>query len=213
MAASSKLSSSNLSDHDKEQSRPNSASGIEHQTADLQRKAADRWTVVTGGNPPSALTGMLLEGAISYEGQCRAYGGLTLQQQQMLSSLAQSTSSIRRDAQSRNRRSRNINSASHSKTSMPASVAASSVISAQSAIGARQATGAAGALPFAIGTEFHREWQGRVHMVMVTGDGLLWSGRTYGSLSAVSHAITGTRWNGYRFSGVRRSPRGVAVWA
>lgn len=62
-------------------------------------------------------------------------------------------------------------------------------------------------LPFAIGTEFIREWQGRDHIVILTPDGLLWSGKIFSSLSAVARAITGTRWNGRRFFGVKQSEK------
>jgi hypothetical protein len=49
-----------------------------------------------------------------------------------------------------------------------------------------------------------REWQGRLERVTVVDDGFAWNGVTYASLSAVAFAITGTKWNGYRFFGVRR---------
>lgn len=68
----------------------------------------------------------------------------------------------------------------------------------------RRAEPPRGHLPFAVGTEFIREWKGREHIVVMTSDGLLWSGQTFKSLSAVAHAITGTKWNGYRFFGVER---------
>ena len=42
---------------------------------------------------------------------------------------------------------------------------------------------------------------------MVVKDGFAWSGETYGSLSAVAFAITGTKWNGHRFFGVRPQDR------
>ena len=53
------------------------------------------------------------------------------------------------------------------------------------------------------GTLLAREWQGRMHSVMVLADGFAWNGDTYRSLSEVAHAITGTRWNGPRFFGLR----------
>jgi hypothetical protein len=49
-----------------------------------------------------------------------------------------------------------------------------------------------------------REWQGRLERVTVVDDGFAWNGATYASLSAVAFAITGTKWNGHRFFGVRR---------
>jgi hypothetical protein len=39
--------------------------------------------------------------------------------------------------------------------------------------------------------------------VMVMADGFVWNGQTYDSLSKVAFAITGTKWNGPRFFGLR----------
>ena len=48
-----------------------------------------------------------------------------------------------------------------------------------------------------------REWRGRLERVTVLDDGFAWNGTTYGSLSMVAKAITGTSWNGHRFFGLR----------
>ena len=53
------------------------------------------------------------------------------------------------------------------------------------------------------GTVLVREWDRRSQRVMVMSDGFAWNGQTYGSLSKVAFAITGTRWNGPRFFGLR----------
>jgi hypothetical protein len=53
------------------------------------------------------------------------------------------------------------------------------------------------------GTVLVREWDRRSQRVMVMADGFAWNGRTYDSLSKVAFAITGTRWNGPRFFGLR----------
>ena len=58
------------------------------------------------------------------------------------------------------------------------------------------------------GTRLIRDWQGVVHCVTVRDDGYEYQGRPYKSLSAVARAITGTRWNGWVFFGVRRSGAG-----
>ncbi|MDV7202425.1 DUF2924 domain-containing protein [Roseovarius sp. 10] len=58
-----------------------------------------------------------------------------------------------------------------------------------------------------IGTTLVREWNGVAHHVTVQRSGYEWQGRTYRSLSGVARAISGTRWNGYRFFGLR-SERG-----
>ena len=48
-----------------------------------------------------------------------------------------------------------------------------------------------------------REWNGTTHVVEITRDGYLWNGQTWPSLSAVARAITGARWSGPRFFGLR----------
>jgi hypothetical protein len=55
------------------------------------------------------------------------------------------------------------------------------------------------------GTVLIREWNGRMHRVSVLADGFTYDGKTYSSLSKVASAITGTRWNGPRFFGLRDS--------
>ena len=56
------------------------------------------------------------------------------------------------------------------------------------------------------GTILGREWNGRMQRVAVLADGFAWNGKTYPSLSKVAFAITGTRWNGPRFFGLRDKP-------
>jgi len=48
-----------------------------------------------------------------------------------------------------------------------------------------------------------REWNGTTHVVEVIEDGYRWNGTTYASLSAVARGITGARWSGPRFFGLR----------
>jgi hypothetical protein len=58
-----------------------------------------------------------------------------------------------------------------------------------------------------------REWNGRFERVMILDQGFAWNGETYGSLSQVAKAMTGTSWNGHRFFGLRtaRSERSAMV--
>jgi hypothetical protein len=58
------------------------------------------------------------------------------------------------------------------------------------------------------GTRLIREYQGVEHCVTVRDADFEYQGRPYKSLSAVARAITGTRWNGLVFFGVRRSGGG-----
>ena len=60
-----------------------------------------------------------------------------------------------------------------------------------------------------VGTRLIREWQGVEHLVTVTADGFDWQGRPYKSLSAIARAITGTRWNGWVFFGLKNHRRGA----
>jgi hypothetical protein len=53
------------------------------------------------------------------------------------------------------------------------------------------------------GTRLIREWQGVEHCVTVRDEGYEYQGRPYKSLSAVARAITGTRWNGWVFFGLK----------
>jgi len=54
------------------------------------------------------------------------------------------------------------------------------------------------------GTVLTRDWQGRGHAVTVTVEGTFqYEDKSYDSLSKVARAITGTRWNGPRFFGLR----------
>lgn len=53
------------------------------------------------------------------------------------------------------------------------------------------------------GTVLTREWNGHNHQVIVVGTGFSCEGRMYKSLSEIAKAITGTKWNGPRFFGLR----------
>jgi hypothetical protein len=54
------------------------------------------------------------------------------------------------------------------------------------------------------GTRLLREWNGRMHSVLVTDEGFQFDGKTYGSLSTIAERITGAHWSGPRFFGIRR---------
>ena len=57
------------------------------------------------------------------------------------------------------------------------------------------------------GTVLIREWKSQLHRVMVLVDGFAWKDKVYPSLTKVAFAMTGTRWNGPRFFGLRdKSP-------
>ena len=54
------------------------------------------------------------------------------------------------------------------------------------------------------GMRLVREWDGRAHVVTVDDDGSVnWNGRRWNSLSQVAREITGTRWSGPAFFGLK----------
>lgn len=57
------------------------------------------------------------------------------------------------------------------------------------------------------GTKLVRAHQGHKHVVLVKSDGFEYKKQHYNSLSEIAFAITGTRWNGWVFFGVKRRPR------
>ncbi len=55
------------------------------------------------------------------------------------------------------------------------------------------------------GTRLIREWRGRTYVAEVVEGGIELDGNRYASLSHVARAITGARWSGPRFFGLRRN--------
>ncbi len=54
------------------------------------------------------------------------------------------------------------------------------------------------------GTRLTREWKGVLHSCVVLDDGFEHQGRRFKSLSAVANFITGSRWNGLVFWGLKK---------
>jgi hypothetical protein len=48
-----------------------------------------------------------------------------------------------------------------------------------------------------------RDWKGKSHRITVLAEGFAFESKSYGSLSEIARMITGTRWNGPRFFGLR----------
>jgi hypothetical protein len=57
------------------------------------------------------------------------------------------------------------------------------------------------------GSRFVRSWRGEIHEVLVKPDGFEYRGQLYGSLSKIACEITGTRWSGPLFFGIRKQAR------
>jgi hypothetical protein len=56
------------------------------------------------------------------------------------------------------------------------------------------------------GTRLIRDWHGRSHHVTVLDKGYEYAGTRYSSLSEIARLITGSRWSGPLFFGLRGSP-------
>ncbi len=56
------------------------------------------------------------------------------------------------------------------------------------------------------GLRLVREWRGETHTVLVLEDGFEWNGQRRRSLSAIAREITGTRWSGPLFFGLKPRP-------
>ncbi len=61
------------------------------------------------------------------------------------------------------------------------------------------------------GTTLTRNWKGTVHTVKVQNDGFLYRGKFYKGLSKIAREITGTRWSGPLFFGLRKPAKKVKV--
>ncbi len=65
------------------------------------------------------------------------------------------------------------------------------------------------------GSRLLREWNGKLHTVMVDEDGFSFNGQHFASLSHIAREITGAHWSGPRFFGLKRRPpppsRGAAA--
>lgn len=61
------------------------------------------------------------------------------------------------------------------------------------------------------GMRLVREWNGVLHVVTIGEDGAVhWNERTWKSLSEVARAITGTRWSGPAFFGLKQTRKAAA---
>ncbi|WP_041802450.1 DUF2924 domain-containing protein [Micavibrio aeruginosavorus] len=57
------------------------------------------------------------------------------------------------------------------------------------------------------GTRLVRSWKGAQYSVLVKECGFEYQGNLYKSLSEVASIITGTRWNGWVFFGLKKTPQ------
>jgi len=130
--------------------------------ADLRK----RYRELFRREPPKAFGPDLLRRSIAQRIQERAYGGLPVATQRLLSQLVKATLAK-----------------PHGRLELPRRIKP--------------------------GSELVRSWKGRSHRVMVMADGFAYDGKKFASLSEIASDITGTRWNGPRFFGLRPAPTRV----
>ena len=160
--------------------------GLEGELAELERLSLDelrlRWRNRWGRLAPAHLTRGLLFRVMADRLQAEAFGDLDRKTARMLERLADDAADKSNGASTPDSDDRFKSEAS------PARAASEPLI-------------------LKPGTLLTREWQGHLERVTVVKDGFEWSGATYTSLSAAAFAITGTKWDGHRFFGVRRRDR------
>ena len=117
-----------------------------------------RWRRAFGRAAPPRLSRPLMEKAIAYDIQVKAFGGLSTRTMRALRAVA------------------------------------------------KPGGGLTSNRPPGSGTRLVREWNGALHEVEVLEDGYLWRGARHRSLSAIARAITGTKWSGPRFFGLKARP-------
>ena len=162
---------------------PPTATGLEAELAELERLSLDdlrlRWRNNWGRLAPAHLSRGLLFRVMAYRLQAEAFGDLDRKAVGLLE--------------------RMTNGAAEKLTANGSGTLGSDV-----ELKISSARAAYEPLILKPGALLIREWQGRLERVTVVDDGFAWNGTTYASLSAAAFAITGTKWNGHRFFGVRR---------
>ena len=61
------------------------------------------------------------------------------------------------------------------------------------------------------GSTLTRNWKGKIHTVEVCDEGFIFKGNHYKGLSKIAREITGTRWSGPLFFGLRKPSKKVKV--
>lgn len=61
------------------------------------------------------------------------------------------------------------------------------------------------------GTRLVKIWKEKRHSVLVLADGFEYDGRIYSSLSEIAATITGSRWNGWVFFGIKNHRRNTGA--
>jgi hypothetical protein len=158
---------------------------------DLSRdELVARWVTAYGCPPPRGIKRGLLERSSAWRLQAKRLGGLSAHARRAIRQYAKQQEAERRPTES-----------AAIKISEPVAPSDSTTPSRQSAASGTAPRSAAAVIkpPPAPGTRLMREWNGRMHVVDITEDGILFDGKLYRSLTAVAKRITGAHWSGPRF--------------
>ncbi len=151
------------------------------------------WVKAYGCPPPKGVKRGLLERSAAWHLQAKRLGGLSAQARRAIRQHAKQKEVERQLANvSADGVSRGCDASSDLVMSKSVGTAGSAAASATAII--KQ--------PPAPGTRLMREWNGRMHVIDITEDGILFDGKLYRSLTAVARRITGTHWSGPRFFGL-----------
>lgn len=151
------------------------------------------WVKTYGCPPPSSVKRGLLERSAAWHLQAKRLGGLS----------AHARRAIRQHAKQKEARELARQLTGVESNGPITSTDLPSPTSEGAASGAIPSSAAPVIKPQpAPGTRLMREWNGRMHVVDITENGILFDGKRYRSLTAVARRITGTHWSGPRFFGL-----------
>ncbi len=175
------------------------SSGAERLDTALDRLAAleldglrAMWLQLQGSRAPETFRTALLRSALAYTLQERALGGLRPTTKSLLRRVAEQAD--RRDV----RAARGSDSGAAAAITVVQDGRPESPSLAPTPSPPRQT-----ASRIKPGTRLLRVWQGRAHEVLVEADGVSYRGQRYRSLSEVARLITGQRWSGPLFFGLK----------
>jgi hypothetical protein len=173
---------------------PRSADIITKISANGRLRLVDEWQKAFGSTPAKNTSSSILIRIITYEYQCKTYGGLSAASKRTLRTTLGSSDNAR------------------------SSNAASCLTNADSKLDrlftppTSQGSQSTNLPPIqspllSTGTQLVREWNGRPYRIEVTEAGFVLDGKCYSSLSAIAKKITGAHWSGPRFFGLNKTAR------
>lgn len=160
----------------------------------------EQWQEWFGKNAPRYISQQLLLRGIAYKIQEKVYGGLATDVKRVLDFSAKG-----------DRRQQNGLNTS-------ARISADIAVPLTDTLGGTRRAGKSSYTQRSItslnhtksGTRFIREWKGELYEVTAARDGFVYQGNNYKSLSEIARLITGTRWNGPAFFGLRKSTKSAS---